>query len=159
MDNRKIVKQLIDFHKTSFEKCFSLMVTLQQQAENIFNFFHYIPIMSDEGKKFMKQRTDAYKKWIDDLKKAMDEGYAKLEEFYDNKAIDMLQDKTKKALNSYLSQENWTSPGLKKLLKELDATYKKGCDDFKKYVDDNIQSLKNYYGNVHKSQTKNRKKN
>ena len=157
MNNKKFVKQLIDFHKTSFRNSFCMMVTLQQQAENIFNFWHYFPIMSDEGKKFMKQRTDAYKKWIDDLKKAMDEGYTKIEEFYDNKAIDTFQYNTEGAFNSYLSNDKWMSPELKKLLKDLDAIYKSGCDDFKKYVDDNIQSMKNYYNNLHKSKTKTRK--
>jgi len=157
MHNKKLVKQLIDFHKTSFENCFSMMVTLQQQAENIFNFFHYLPIMSDDGKKFMKQRTDAYKKWIEELKKAMDEGYAKVEKFYDNEAMDTFQDKTEKMIKAYLPQAHWMSPELKKLLEELDNRYKNGCDEFQKYVNDNIQSLKNYYNNIQKSQTKEKK--
>lgn len=159
MDNRKIVKQLIAFHKASFDNCFSIMVTLQQQAENIFIFFHYLPIMTDEGKKFMKQRTDAYKKWVDDLKKAMDEGYAKIEAFYDNKEIVNLQDQTKIMFNSCVNHANWIPQEVKTLMEELDAIYKKGCDEFQKYVEENRRQVENYYNNIYKSQTKTKTKN
>ena len=156
MNNKKFVKQLIDFHKTSFENCFSMMVTLQQQAENIFNFFHYLPIMGDEGKKFLKQRTDAYKQWIDDLKKAMDDGFAKIEELYDHETIVSLHDQTHKMFNSYLSQATLVPNDLKKLLEKLDAIYKSGCDEFMKYVDENRRQAENFYNNA-KSQTKAKK--
>ena len=82
MDDRKMFKQLIEFHRISLTNCFSMMVMMQQQAENILNIFHYLPIMTDDGKKFMKQRADLYKKWIDDLKKAMDEGYDRICSLY-----------------------------------------------------------------------------
>ncbi len=154
MDNRKTVKQLIAFHKASFDNYFSIMVNLQQQAENIFNFFHYFPIMTEEGKKFINQRTDAYKKWVDELKKAMDEGYAKIEAFYDDKSMVNLQDQTKKLFTSCANPEVWMSPDVKKLLEELDAIYKKGCDEFQKYVETNRRQMENYYNNLHKTQNK-----
>ena len=157
MNNRKIVKQLIASNKASFDNCFTIMVTLQQQAENIFNFFHYLPIMTDEGRKFMKQRTDAYKKWVDDLKKAMDEGYAKIEAFYDNNEMVNLEEQTKKMFNSCVNRANWMPPEVKKLLEELDAIYKKGCDEFQKYVEENRRQMENYYKNFYKSQTKTKK--
>lgn len=157
MDNRKTVKQLIAFHKASFDNYFSIMVNLQQQAENIFNFFHYFPIMTEEGRKFINQRTDAYKKWVDDLKKAMDEGYAKIEAYYDDKAIVNLHDQTKKHFNSFVNPGTWMSPDVKKLLGELDAIYKKGCDEFQKYVEENRRQIENYYNNLYKSQNKTKK--
>jgi len=154
MNNKEIMKQMINFQKESLENCFSMMVTLQLQAENIFNFFHYLPIMSDEGKKFMKQRTDAYKKWIDDLKKIMDDGYSRVEVFCDSNKMMMFRDHTEKMYDFYLNQAKWIPQDVKKTMEELDATYKKGCDEFKKYVDEYIRSLKNYYNFTHASQNK-----
>jgi hypothetical protein len=153
MNNKEIMKQMINFQKESLENCFSMMVTLQLQAENIFNFFHYLPIMSDEGKKFMKQRTDAYKKWIDDLKKIMDDGYSRVEVFCDSNKMMMFRDHTEKMYDFYLNQAKWIPQDVKKTMEELDATYKKGCDEFKKYVDEYIRSLKNLYNTTHTSQT------
>ena len=154
MNNKEMLKQMIDLNKKSFDNCFSMMVTLQLQAENIFNFFRYFPITSDEGKKIMDQRTNAYKKWIDDLKKAMDEGYAKVEAFFDSDALNMFRNKNQRMFNSYLTGVNWMPQNLKKTMEELDATYKKGCDEFQQYVDENIKSLKNVYAIADKSQTK-----
>jgi hypothetical protein len=153
MVNRKLVKQLIDFHKKSFENCFSVMVTLQLQAENIFNFFHYLPIISEEGKKLIRQHTDDYKKWIDDLKKAMDEGYAKIEAFYNHNAVAALHDQTKKLFNAHLHQTSWMPHDLRKTLKQMETIYKKGCDEFQKYVDENMRSIQNCYS-TQKKQTK-----
>lgn len=150
MDNKKIVNQMINFHKTSFENCFSIMLTLQLQAENILNILYYFPIMTDESKKFIKQGTDSYKKWIDDFKKASDEGYAKVEEFYDNEAMVMFQEQTENMLN----QKNWMSMDLKKTMEELNALYKRGCDEFMKYVDENRRSGKNFSPVANKTQTK-----
>jgi hypothetical protein len=158
MNNKEMLKQIIDLNKKSFDNCFLMMVTLQLQAENIFNFFHYFPIISDEGKKIMDQRTNAYKKWIDDLKKAMDEGYAKVETFFDSDATNLFHDKTQKMFNSYLTEVTWMPQNLKKTMEELDATYKKSCDEFNQYVDENIQSLKNFYAITDKSQTKTRQR-
>lgn len=133
------------------------MVTLQQQAENILNFFHYFPIMTPEGKKFMKQRTDLYKKWIDDLKKAMDEGYSKVEAFYDDEQMASLRNQTKEMFDSYMDKANWMPQDVKKLMDELDAIYKNGCDEFKKYVEENRRQVENYYNNLYKSQKKDKK--
>jgi len=158
MNQDKMIKQIIDFHKKSFENCFSIMVTLQLQAENIFNFFHYLPMMSDEGKTFMKQRTDAYKQWIEDLKKAMDEGYAKIEALCNDETTNAFRDQTMKMYQLCLNQINWMPQNLNKTMKELDKLYKNGCDEFKKIVDENIQGLKNYYDNAHKTQMKSKQR-
>ncbi len=157
MDNKKIMNELITFHRASVDNFFSIMVTLQQQAENIFNFFYYLPIMTPEGKKFMTQRTDAYKKWVDDLKKAMDEGYSKIETYYNKPSMDTKHAHNKKMSNSCLKQDNWIPQDLKNLLEELDMIYKKGCDEFMKYVNENRQQIVNYYNNLYKSQTKHKK--
>jgi hypothetical protein len=110
--------------------------------------------MTDEGKKFMKERTGLYKNWIDELKKAMDEGYAKVEAFYDDKTMQNLQDQTREIFKSYMNQSIWMPPHLKKLLEESDTLYKKGCDEFKTYVEQNRQQVENYYKNISRQKTK-----
>jgi Na+-transporting NADH:ubiquinone oxidoreductase subunit NqrA len=159
MGNKEIVKQMIDFHKTSFENCFSMMATIQDQAEKLFKtFVDQTPGMSDESKKVMVQWSSAYKKGIDDLKKAMDEGCAKVETFFDNNAMVMFQEQTEKMFNSFLNQANWMPQDLKKTMEELAATYKKGCDEFKKYVDENIWRMEYFSPVTNKSQTKTKQK-
>jgi gas vesicle protein len=155
MENKEIVKQMIDFHKTSFENCFSMMVMIQDQAEKLFKtFVDETPGMSDESKKVMYQWSSAYKKGLEDLKKAIDEGRTKVEAFFDNNAMAIFQDQAEKMFNSYLNQANWMPPDLKKTMEELAVTYRKGCDEFKKYVDENIWRMKNFSPITKKSQTK-----
>jgi anti-sigma28 factor (negative regulator of flagellin synthesis) len=157
MDNKKMVKQMIDLHKTSFGNCFSTMVTLQDQAEKLMKtFVDHTPGISDEGKKVIDQWTDAYKKGVDDLKKAIDEGYYKVDEFFNSNAMVMLQDYTEKMFDAFLNQRNWMPIDLKKTMEELTATYKNGCDDFKKQVDESVQRMGKIFPANDKTQTNNK---
>ena len=88
MENKEIVKQMMDFHKSLVENSFSTTAKYQNQTEKLLKtFVDHIPGISDEGKKVIDQWSDAYKKGIDDLKKIIDEGYAKVGEFLENKTI------------------------------------------------------------------------
>jgi gas vesicle protein len=159
MDNKKMVKQMIDLHKTSFKNSFSTMVMLQNQAEKLMKtLVDHTPGISDEGKKVIDQWTDAYKKGIDDLKKAIDDGYDKIEAFFDSNAMVMLQDQTEKMFNAFLNQQNWMPQDLKKTMEELTAMYKKGCEDFKKNLDENIRRMENFYPVAKKAQENNKQK-
>jgi hypothetical protein len=155
MDNKEIVKQVIDFHKASFENCFSMMVTFQGQAEKLLNtFVDQTPGISDESKKVINQWSGAYKKGIDDLRKAMDEGYSKAEIFFNNNAMVKFQDQAETMFNSYLNQVNWMPPDLKKTLGEVAATYKKSCDEFNIYIEENIWRMLNFSSVNNKSPKK-----
>jgi gas vesicle protein len=158
MNNKEILKQTIDFHKASFENCFSMMLMIQGQAEKLLKtFIDRTPGISEESKNVMQQWSSTYKKGIDDLKKAMDDGYAKFEAFIDNNATVMFQDQTEKMFNSYVNQVNWIPPDLKKTIEEFTATYKKGCEDFKKYVDENVWRMEKFTPDTKKPVTKKRK--
>lgn len=158
MDNKEMIKQMIDFHQTSFENCFSTMVTLQNQAEKFMKIFiDHTPGISDESKKVVNQWSNAYKKGIDNLKKAMDEGFAKAQVFFDNNAMITLQDQAEKIFNDFLNQAYWMPQDLKKTIEELAATYKKNCDEFTKYVDENVWRLETFYPIANKPQTNTRK--
>jgi len=129
---------MLDFHKTTLENSFSITAMLQCQAENIFNFFRHYSRMSGEAKKVMDRRISNYKKGIDDLKKAMDSGYARVAEFYNNHSIFIFQEQTARILKGYLDQAKCMSPDMKKTMEELAATYKAGCDAFRKHIDNNV---------------------
>jgi len=137
MRSKNTVKQMLDFHRATFENFFSLTAVLQCQAENIFNFFRYSPGMSGEIRAFMDKRIGSYRKEIDDLKKVMNEECAKAEKFFDNNTGVLFQDQTEKIFNSFLNRSKGMPHHLKKSLENLSAVYKTGCDEFKKYVEKN----------------------
>jgi len=70
----------------------------------------------------------------------------------------MFQEQTEKMFNSFLNQANWMPQDLKKTMEELAATYKKGCDEFKKYVDENIWRMEYFSPITNKPQTKTKQK-
>ena len=150
MGNKQIVKQMIDLQKKSFYNCFSTMVMLQDQAEKLLkNFIDHIPGMSDEVKKVMEQWNSAYKKSRDDFMKAVDDGYAKVESFlYYYNAMVMFQDQTKGIF------KNWIPQDFKKTMDEMTAMHKKNRDEFKKYIDENIRHLQDFFPVANKPQTK-----
>jgi gas vesicle protein len=158
MDSKKMMKQMIDMHKTSLKNGFSTMALLQNQAEKLMKtLVDHTPGISDEGKKVVEQWTDAYKKGLDDLMKAVDDGYEKIEEFINSSAMSMFQDQTEKMFDAFLNQKAWMPVDLKKTMEELTATYTKGCEDFKKRLDENIKQMGNFYAPAEKTQTKDKK--
>lgn len=81
---KDMAKQMVQFYKTTFDNSFNTMMMLQEQAEKLMKtFVTQAPGMSDDAKKVLDQWMGVYKKGRDDFKKAMDEGYAKVEEFFD----------------------------------------------------------------------------
>ena len=158
MDNKEIVKQMIDLHKKSFGSCFSTMVNLQNQAGKIMTtFVDLTPGITDEGKKVMEQLNSMYKKNLDEFKKAVDEGYVKVEEFFDSDTVIMFQDKTKKMFDVFPNQTNWMPFDFKKTMEESFAMYKRGYDEFKKQFDENIKRMENYFPVSNKPQTDTKK--
>lgn len=159
MDSKDIVKQMMDLHKKSFESYFSIMILLQDQTEKIMKpFIDQISGMSEESKQVLDKWTSEYKKRRYDFKKAVDDGYAKVEDFFDYDAILKFQEQNEKMFNSFLDQTTWMPDDFKKATKELATMYKKGSDDFKKYVDEHINRLQDYFSAANKSETKTKQK-
>ncbi|HDP25391.1 MAG TPA: hypothetical protein ENN34_08095 [Deltaproteobacteria bacterium] len=83
MDQKQIVKQMIDFHKTTFVNSFNAMVMLQDQTEKMLSTFMgqatWIP---EEGKNVLNQWMTTYKKARDDYRKAVDENFKRVDEFF-----------------------------------------------------------------------------
>lgn len=80
---KEMSNQVIHFYKTTFDNSYSTLVMLQDQAEKLVRtFVEQAPGMNEEGKKVLDQWVGVYKKGRDEFKKAMDEGYEKVEDFF-----------------------------------------------------------------------------
>jgi len=76
----KMVKQVMDVQKATFENTFNVMVTVQEQMERMLKIYmDQTAGMPEEGKKALKEWMDVYKKGCDDFKASVDEGFKKLE--------------------------------------------------------------------------------
>lgn len=82
MENKHMLKQMVQFNKTAFDNGFSAMKIAQEQGEKMLAAFieqsSWIP---EEGKKAISDWVAANKKGFDDFRTAMDENYKKIEEF------------------------------------------------------------------------------
>jgi hypothetical protein len=83
MDQKQLVKQMIDFHKASFDNSFNAMVMIQEQTEKMAKTFldqaNWLP---EDGKSVLSQWVGAYKKGRDDFKKSVDENFHKVDEYF-----------------------------------------------------------------------------
>jgi polyhydroxyalkanoate synthesis regulator phasin len=85
MDTKLMAKQMIDFHKATFDNTFSAMVTLQEQTEKMVNLFlEQAAWMPEDGKKVVNDWVNTYKKGREEFKKTVDENFKKVEKFFEN---------------------------------------------------------------------------
>jgi len=81
MDNKALVKQMVEMHKLSFDNGFTMLATLQEQMEKmVSSFVDQAPWLPEEGKKAIASLVGSYKKGREDFKKLVDDGYKKVEE-------------------------------------------------------------------------------
>lgn len=82
MENKELVKQMVALQKTSFDNSFNMLVTLQDQMEKMVDtFVDQAPWLPAEGKKAFANLITTYKKGREDLKKLVDDGYRKVEDY------------------------------------------------------------------------------
>jgi polyhydroxyalkanoate synthesis regulator phasin len=83
MEMQKIGKQMINFQKSLFENSYYAMNMVFEQTESMVNsFIKQMPMVPEESKKVMNDVLGFYKKSRDDFKKAVDDGFAKMEEIF-----------------------------------------------------------------------------
>ena len=76
-------KQLINFQKSLFENSYHAMNMVFEQTENMVNsFLKQMPMVPEQSKKAMDDVLVFYKKSRDDFKKAVDDGFIKMEEIF-----------------------------------------------------------------------------
>jgi hypothetical protein len=86
MEVSNMSKQMINFQKSLFENSFNAMNMVQDQTEKMINnFLIQLPWVNDEGKKAINNSIDFYKKARTDFKKAVDDGFSKMEELFAQK--------------------------------------------------------------------------
>jgi hypothetical protein len=74
---------MVEFNKGAFNNAFNAMVMIQDQtetmAETMLNQATWMPA---EGKKAMQDWVNSFKKGREDYKKAIDEAFVKVEEYF-----------------------------------------------------------------------------
>ncbi len=83
MDQKKMLKQMLDFNKTAFDNTFTAMTMLQEQTEKMANqFLEKAAWLPQEGKKAIDEWLKSYKKGCDDYKKLVDDSFKKVDDFF-----------------------------------------------------------------------------
>jgi hypothetical protein len=83
MDQKTMVKQVFDFQKNTFDNFFKSMSTIQDQAEKSVGFImDKAPWLPEESRNVILEWGRIYKKGRDDFKRAMDDGYEKMESYF-----------------------------------------------------------------------------
>ncbi len=89
MDQKHLLKQIIDFQKTTFENSFNALATLQEQGETMINAsLNQAEWLPAEGKKVIKEWLDTYKKARAEFKNTVDSNFKKVQEFFDSTKTD-----------------------------------------------------------------------
>ena len=82
MIQNDMIKQMIDFNKSSFENSYNMMVNLHDQAEQMTNTMLEQPLgIPDDSKKVIIEWIAAFKKGRSSMKSTIDANYEKLESF------------------------------------------------------------------------------
>ena len=85
MDNKIILKQFVQFNKTTFDNAFKAMELVQTQGEKMLNaLLDQAAWIPEDGKKTITEWIRAYKKGVDEFKNTVDEQYKKVNEFFVN---------------------------------------------------------------------------
>jgi hypothetical protein len=85
MNNKAILKQVVQFNKTVFDNAFKAMNLAQDQGEKMLNaLLDQATWLPEDGRKTIAEWMKTYKKGVDDFKKAVDEQYKKVDDFFAN---------------------------------------------------------------------------
>ena len=83
MDQKQVLKQMIDFNKAAFNNTFSAFVMLQDQAESLSNtLLAQATWLPQEGKKAIEELVKNCKTGRETFKKTVDESFKKVEDFF-----------------------------------------------------------------------------
>jgi hypothetical protein len=84
MENMIIAKQVIDFHRSTFDGAFNSLNVLQQQMKELFQtFIQQSPWFPPESKTAFNEWEDICDEGRSAFKKAIDNNYKKAEEYFD----------------------------------------------------------------------------
>lgn len=82
MDQKQLIKQLLDFNRTSFNNTFNTMKMFQEQAERMtVTLTSHPTLMPDDGKKIVSEWLKIFKTYIDEYQNDVNENFKKIEEY------------------------------------------------------------------------------
>lgn len=85
MDNRESTKKMVEYHKAAFETYYNSILMLQEQTTKALeNMMKQSPWIPAQTKSFINEWIGIYKKVTEDFKEAVDQNYAKMEEFLES---------------------------------------------------------------------------
>ena len=80
MDQKEILKQMMQFNKSAVENSFNALSIVQEQNEKIIStFLDQASWVPEDGRKGIKDWSEMYKKGYTDFKKMIDDYYQKVE--------------------------------------------------------------------------------
>ncbi len=83
MEQKAMMKQMVDFYKSAFDNSFKTMITLQQQTETMMNsMMNQANWMPQEGREAINEWVNACKKGRDDFKKVVDDNFKNVESYF-----------------------------------------------------------------------------
>ncbi len=83
MDQKQLLKQILDYNKTAFDNSFNAMVMVQEQTEKMVNsFLDQSTWLPEEGRRVVNEWINSYKKGREELKKAVDENFKKVDSYF-----------------------------------------------------------------------------
>ena len=87
MDQKKMLKQMIDFNNAAFNNSFNTMVTLQEQMEKAtITLLDQAAWLPEEGRKVIKDWVGAYKDARKKFKASVDENFEKVQAYFDTQS-------------------------------------------------------------------------
>lgn len=83
MDQKALLKQVIDFQKATFDNSFKAMATLQEQGEQIVNtFLEQAPWLPQEGKKAVADWINAYQTGRNEFRAYVETNFEKVKNYF-----------------------------------------------------------------------------
>jgi hypothetical protein len=82
MEQKQMLKQMVEFNKAAFDNAFNTMVMIQDQTERMVrSFLDQATWLPKEGRAVIEEWAKAYKTGREGLKNTMDDNFKKVEDF------------------------------------------------------------------------------
>jgi len=83
MDPAKMVKEMVDYYKSSFDNTYNTIVLMQDQMQKMYKMIlDQSTGFPEEGKKAINEWTKAYKKGCEDFKSAIDDTFKRADSYF-----------------------------------------------------------------------------
>ena len=84
MDQKELMKQLVEFNKTSFNNTYNTMIMLQEQAERMAStLINHPTLLTDDGKKTIKEWVKMFRTQREEYQDTVNDNFKKIEDFID----------------------------------------------------------------------------